>query len=302
MASGVDNFSDLEARAAAGDWFSRADAERLWQSTDLVSIGAVADAARRRLSGDDMTFGRVLAIDGPAPPPVAFGQPGEVRLTGRPATLDEALSRARQARAAVGAHVLTGFSAVDLLELCRHDHLALADCAARLRAEGLEAVAECPIDRLGGLDEAVEVVRAIASGGLGVWRLTVCRAPLDERVAIAERAASLQLETGFVRAFAPLPREDVVDAPSTGYDDVRTVAVARLVCREIPCVQVDWPLYGPKLAQVALLYGANDVDGIAAADTAQLGPRRSPVEEIRRQIRAASGVPVERNGRYERIP
>jgi 2-iminoacetate synthase ThiH len=61
-------------------------------------------------------------------------------------------------------------------------------------------------------------------------------------------------------------------------------------------------LYGPKLAQVALLYGANDVDGIAAADTAQLGPRRSPVEEIRRQIRAASGVPVERNGRYERIP
>jgi 2-iminoacetate synthase ThiH len=42
------------------------------------------------------------------------------------------------------------------------------------------------------------------------------------------------------------------------------MALARLMCRSIPFIQVDWPLYGPKLAQVAIAYGANDIDGIAA--------------------------------------
>ena len=104
-----------------------------------------------------------------------------------------------------------------------------------------------------------------------------------------------------IRAFAPLPRHDPADQPATGYDDVRTVAAARLVCPSIPFIQVDWPLYGPKLAQVALMYGANDVDGVAAVDTLNLGTRRSPLEDIRRQILAAAGEPVERSGRYERL-
>ena len=82
---------------------------------------------------------------------------------------------------------------------------------------------------------------------------------------------------------------------------MRTVAIARLMCASIPCIQVDWPLYGPKLAQVALMYGANDIDGVAAVDTSGLGARRSPIEDIRRQIRAAAAEPIERNGRYERL-
>jgi 2-iminoacetate synthase ThiH len=64
-------------------------------------------------------------------------------------------------------------------------------------------------------------------------------------------------------------------------------------------IQVDWPLYGPKLAQVAIAYGAGDIDGINAADDLALGLRRSPVEDIERQIRAAAAVPARRNGRFE---
>jgi 2-iminoacetate synthase ThiH len=71
------------------------------------------------------------------------------------------------------------------------------------------------------------------------------------------------------------------------------------MCRSISLIQVDWPLYGPKLAQVAIAYGANDIDGIAAVDPPDLGTRRSPREDIERQIRAAFATPVERNGRYE---
>jgi aminodeoxyfutalosine synthase len=109
----------------------------------------------------------------------------------------------------------------------------------------------------------------------------------------------MQAATGAARAFAPLPRREPADLPSTGYDDVRTVAMARLVCVAIPFIQVDWPLYGPKLAQVAIAFGANDIDGIAPVDAPDLGPRRAPVEDISRQIRAASGTPLERDGRYE---
>jgi 2-iminoacetate synthase ThiH len=74
------------------------------------------------------------------------------------------------------------------------------------------------------------------------------------------------------------------------------------MCRTVPSVQVDWALHGPKLAQVALLFGADDLDAVAAADDQTLGPRRAPLEDVRRQIQAAHAAPVERNGRFERIP
>jgi aminodeoxyfutalosine synthase len=86
--------------------------------------------------------------------------------------------------------------------------------------------------------------------------------------------------------------------PSTGYDDVKTVAAARVRCGDIERIQVDWPLYGPKLAQVAITFGANDLDGVSAIDTDELGPRRAPVEDIRRQIRSAGAEPVERDVFY----
>jgi aminodeoxyfutalosine synthase len=89
-----------------------------------------------------------------------------------------------------------------------------------------------------------------------------------------------------------------VTSPATGYDDVKLVALARLLIREIPSIQVDWPLYGPKLAQVALTVGADDVDGIAAVETAILGTRRSAIAEIEGNIRAAGLQPIERDGRF----
>ena len=65
----------------------------------------------------------------------------------------------------------------------------------------------------------------------------------------------------------------------------------------VPSIQVDWQRYGPKLAQVALTFGADDIDGISASDAAPEGRRRAPLEEIRRNIEAAGGEAVERGGR-----
>jgi aminodeoxyfutalosine synthase len=74
------------------------------------------------------------------------------------------------------------------------------------------------------------------------------------------------------------------------------------VAANIPSIQVDWPLYGPKLAQVALTVGADDVDGVAAFDPVALGARRSALEDIRRNIHAAALDPVERDGRFAEVP
>jgi aminodeoxyfutalosine synthase len=90
-------------------------------------------------------------------------------------------------------------------------------------------------------------------------------------------------------------------APTTGYDDVKRVALARLVVDNVPSIQVDWSIYGPKLAQVALTVGADDVDAVSPLDDLGEGKRRSPLEEIRRNIRAAGLESAERNGRFELV-
>jgi hypothetical protein len=208
-------------------------------------------------------------------------------------------------RAAAGkpaAVPLTAFSLADLVDLVAGDHLALSSLAAALREDGLEAIAEVPLDALGDTENTVEVVRAVQHGGLAAWRATVKdTAALAARLDAIERAAEVQRETSAFRAFAPLPRVDPAGSPGTGFDDVRTVAAARLMAAAIPSIQLDWALYGPKLAQVAITYGASDIDGINPMDDESLGHRRSPVEDIERQIRAAFAVPVRRNGRYERL-
>jgi aminodeoxyfutalosine synthase len=86
--------------------------------------------------------------------------------------------------------------------------------------------------------------------------------------------------------------------PTTGYDDVKRVALARLFVENIPSIQVDWALYGPKLAQVALTMGADDLDGVTALDDMPDGRRRAPLEEVWRNIRAAGLTPVERDARF----
>ena len=287
--------ADLEARATKGEAFTRADAVRLMACPDLISIGALGEAARKAAHGDRVTFGRVCVVG--AALPADRGEAGEVRLDGAPASIDEARARVRAAHALAAGVPLTGFTLVELLQLAGGDHLALVEICRALTSDGLESTA-LPLDRF-ETDPAIEAVRAAGRGGLGVWRAVVDKSTTETRLDLIERASIVQRETNTFRAFAPLARFDARDTPSTGYDDVRTIAVARLVCRSIPSIQVDWSLYGPKLAQVAIAYGADDLDAVAAVDTLQLGHRRSPAEDVRRQITSAFATPVERTGRFE---
>jgi aminodeoxyfutalosine synthase len=132
---------------------------------------------------------------------------------------------------------------------------------------------------------------------LRVPRLTVLEWGAEPREALLMRAVEIQRASGGVRAFAPLPRLSSVAQPSTGYDDVKAIAVARLMTDNIESIQVDWALYGPKLAQFALTVGADDVDSVSPLE-GDLGRRRSPLEEIRGNIKAAGLEPIERDGLF----
>lgn len=294
------DLADLEARIASGEAYGCADAERLLTCRDLPGIGALGEGLRRAWRGDQVTYCRVCEMREAAPD--AIGDAGELRLVGVPESADAARALVRQAAARSGGVPVTGFSLPDLLSLAGGDHLALAELAAALRADGLEAVAEVPVDRLGELPAGIDALRAVVRGGLGAWRATVQDAAPAARLDVIVRAAELQRQTAAFRAFAPLPRTEPADAPSTGYDDVRTITMARMLCRSIPSIQVDWQLQGPKLAQVAIAYGADDLDAVPADDPLQLGRRRAPREDVERQVRAAFAVPVARNGRYELLP
>lgn len=291
---------DIETIVTAGEPLGRAQAERLLTSTDLPAIGLLAETARLARTGDVVTFGRVAVWEHGAPRPSSIAEAGELRLGGQPGSLDEARAQVRAAVSLAGQAPVTGFSALDLLKLANGDVARVHAVAARLAAEGLTAIAEVSVDTFDATEDLIAFVDAVRSGGLGAWRFTVHRAATDARLDFIERVAGLQRASGDVRAFAPLPRVDPADEPSTGYDDVRTVAVARLMALDVPVIQVDWPLYGPKLAQVAITFGAGDIDGVAPADDVSLGPRRAARAEIERQIRAAGAMPAERTARYER--
>lgn len=269
---------------------------------NLIAIGAQGDEERRRRHGVKTTFVRVFEahVDALRLADAPSGQAanaGEFRVIGKPASVADAVAAVKAAIAAAGKTPVTAFSLADLLELGGGTTAGLADVAGRLVGAGLESVADAPVD---ALPDAVGAIQATVNAGLRVPRLTVHEATPDTRDRLIGLAVQIQAATGGVRAFAPLPRVTSIAQPSTGYDDVKAIAAARLKAHNIDSIQVDWALYGPKLAQVALTMGADDVDGVSPFE-GDLGRRRSPIEEIRGNIKAAGLEPIERNGLFETI-
>ena len=133
----------------------------------------------------------------------------------------------------------------------------------------------------------------------------------EERVDHLLRLRELQDEThGFV-AFIPLAFHPENTALShipkpTGYADLRNIAVARLLLDNFEHIKAYWIMLTPSIAQIALRFGANDLDGTvveekiyhdAGAKTSEFTPRA----ELERLIRAAGRVPVERDTLYRPV-
>ena len=286
----------LLERVSAGERLSADDIHDLAATPDILSIGMLADALRRRLHDTRTTFLRVAecALEAPSLES-AQAKAQEIRITGSPAQLADAI-RAVEVIKSKGNRTVSAFTWSDVERMA--SGASIAAVLKQLRGAGLDSVSVLPLD--GQVDPAL-IVNELAAAGFTELRLTVDKAPADSRAGLLLRAAELQDRVGCIQAISPLPMTLSTFRPTTGYDDVKMVAIARLAAPNIPTVQVDWRRYGPKLAQVALTFGADDIDGVSASDEAPEGRRRAPLEEITRNIQAAGFEPVERTGRFTAI-
>lgn len=121
----------------------------------------------------------------------------------------------------------------------------------------------------------------------------------------------LQDETGGFLAFIPLPfhPENTAFAHlprASGYDDLKTVALARLLLDNFLYIKSFWIMLTPRLAQITLSFGANDLDGTVreeriAHDAGAATPQYQPSENFLAMIREAGRIPVERDTFYNVI-
>ncbi len=125
------------------------------------------------------------------------------------------------------------------------------------------------------------------------------------------RLRALQDETGGFQTFIPLAfhpdntKLSHITKPS-GLMDLRVMAISRLMLDNFPHIKAYWVMLGLKTAQVALSFGADDIDGTvvhekiyheAGAET----PQEVTVDEIRRLITEAGRNPVERDTLYRQV-
>ncbi len=130
----------------------------------------------------------------------------------------------------------------------------------------------------------------------------------EERVDHMMRARALQDETGGFQAFIPLafhPDNNQMrrlPAPSAA-DSLRVHAVSRLMCDNIAHVKAFWIATGVEVAQTALWFGVDDLDGTVQEEKIyHMAGARTPewmtTKQIDRLIRAAGREPVERDTLY----
>ena len=133
-----------------------------------------------------------------------------------------------------------------------------------------------------------------------------------DRVDHMRQLRELQDRTGGFQVFIPLafqPEHSELQIPgagTTGVDDLRTLAVARIYLDNFANIKAYWVMLGEKIAQVSLAFGVNDLDGTvveerigheAGADTPQTMSRDAIVSMIEK----AGRVPVERDTLYRQL-
>jgi len=164
-----------------------------------------------------------------------------------------------------------------------------------------------------GPDRWLEVIRKVHGFGLptNATMLYGHVESLEERVQHLLKLRTLQDETNGFTAFIPLafhPENTRLShiRPAGGLEDLKTVAVARLMLDNIPHIKAYWVMITPGLAQVALSFGADDLDGtIVEEKITHMAGARTPkglsMEEISHLIRSAGFHPTERDAFYNAV-
>jgi aminodeoxyfutalosine synthase len=220
---------------------------------------------------------------------------------------------------------LKALTMVEIAWLARRAKISVRDTLQRLIAAGVDSLpgggAEIFSERVRRIicdhkidgNEWLDVARQAHKLGLKS-NCTMLYGHLEndqDRVDHLLRLRELQDETGGLAAFIPLAfhpaHTSLAHIPAgTGFADIRTIAVARLLLDNIPHIKAYWVMLTPRIAQVAQRFGADDLDGTvveeriyhdAGATTSQSLDRG----ELLRLIREAGREPVERDTLYRPV-
>ncbi|GLI52886.1 aminofutalosine synthase MqnE [Thermodesulfovibrio yellowstonii] len=129
----------------------------------------------------------------------------------------------------------------------------------------------------------------------------------EDRIDHLFRLRQLQDQTGGFLAFIPLSYQpentDIKVSYPSGIDDLKTIAVSRLVLDNIPHIKAYWIMLGEKLAQLALLFGADCLEGTVieeriAHSAGARSKRGNTIEELVYLIKEIGKIPIERDSFY----
>ncbi|NTW04518.1 MAG: aminofutalosine synthase MqnE [Peptococcaceae bacterium] len=355
-----ENLRNIASKVIEGERLSFDDGLSLMKSTDLLTVGWLADIARKRIHGDKVyyilnrhinhtnvcknlcdfcAFGReeispgayTLSLDEIEAKAQEFSgrNISEIHIVGG---LNEKLNLAyynemlRRVRNSLPGVIIQAFTAVEVEFLARINNISVKDVLLQLRESGLDSLpgggAEvfsprvrkiiCP-EKISG-KKWLEVHETAHNIGMRT-NATILYGHLEtyeERVEHLISLRQLQDRTGGFLAFIPLafhPKNTRLDRPglgTTGYDDLKMLAISRLMLDNIDHIKAFWIMLGPKIAQVSLSFGVNDLDGTveeekifhdAGAETGQ----RLPQNELVRLIKSAGRIPVQRDTLYNII-
>ncbi|HET8638488.1 MAG TPA: aminofutalosine synthase MqnE [Acidobacteriaceae bacterium] len=220
---------------------------------------------------------------------------------------------------------IKAFTMVEIAFLARRAKLSIPATLAKLKESGVDSMpgggAEIFADRVRHIicdhkidgDEWLETARMVHEAGLKS-NATMLYGHIEndeDRVDHLLKLRALQDETHGFQTFIPLafhpdhtPLEHL--PKTTGLTDIRQIAVSRLLLDNFPHIKAYWQMMTAKIAQIALRFGADDIDGTVieekiyhdAGATTPQGMRR---QELMRLITAAGRVPVERDTLYRSV-
>jgi len=220
---------------------------------------------------------------------------------------------------------LQAFTAVEIAHMAARSGLSLKETLEQLRQAGLGAIpgggAEIFADRVRREicprklppDQWLEVMQTAHEMGIrsNATMLYGHKETIEERIDHLCRLRELQDRTNGFMAFVPLAfhpqHTEFADLPSpSGYLDLKTLAVSRLMLDNFPHLKAFWIMLGLKLSQVSLAFGVDDLDGTvvqerithaAGAET----PQALSVDEMTALIIEAGRTPVERDTLYNPV-
>lgn len=216
---------------------------------------------------------------------------------------------------------IQAFTAVEIDHFSRITGLSLGEVIRQLKEVGLGSLpgggAEIFAPEIRNLicsekisgDRWLEIMEEVHGAGLrsNATMLYGHVETLESRVDHMRRLRELQDRTGGFQSFIPLafhPKNtEIAKGYTTGIEDLLSLAVGRIFLDNFRHVKSFWIMVGPKVAQVSLHFGVNDIDGtvveekITHAAGARAGQEMT-VSELVTMIRQAGRIPVERDTLY----